>query len=624
MPRRWKRLCLAVAHLAAATLVGVSTAQADAVRLAAEPSLGRHKTIFVGASLADAAGKINGVNCLHRHASTRVSEDAVPAKAKLVAAKLYISGSLLDDGIDYPGPPARAIFATSGASAARNPELVEQYAREAADRSVLFQPPGASEPIEVSAQDAVTPYTAVYEKVGQEDSAQEDGNVGFFVTPIDVTRALRDAGGPLSGTYTVGGLEADVCDGQEAVCDDAASPEVCPNDHSNGAASFGLLLIVEDPSLPLAAISVFEGMEVLSNSSRSLALTEGIAVSNPAAGTLAAYALEGDLAFGEPASSAPCAADEYIYVDGSAGQNNGVCLEDADNPRGNIFNSTINVQPRVGAPPTCHAPDCCQPDGTGQCPVVGVDIDAFDISAGLSPGATRIDVEVGSAFDQVALGVVVVAVDVFEPILDQDTQIRVVTAQQDRIRVGETVTVSLAVSNTGNTAARDVALVMDAPPRVEQFEVLQTPDDATVQWSTDGGRNGTGDLRVRSFDLAPGKIAEVRVAMRTPCSRLGQQLVPRAVISSASVPAFEVDATVSIGGPGVGECAGLALPNAPNARSRERVLRGGACHAAQRPGAPLWALCLMLAWRLACRWDRWGAYRSAIRDASRCRASDRT
>src|SRR5262249_15921898 len=126
------------------------------------------------------------------------------------------------------------------------------------------------------------------------------------------------------------------------------------------------------------------------------------------------YALEGDWTLPATASTTPpCNSAEYLEVDGDSDPTqNGVCKFDHDHPPQNIFNGTINVQPQ-GDKPACPAGtpawECCNVDG--ECAVVGVDIDRFDISDALTPGVTDLRVSMGTTGDRVYLATLVVGVD---------------------------------------------------------------------------------------------------------------------------------------------------------------------------------------------------------------------
>ncbi|MEZ4269932.1 MAG: hypothetical protein R3C68_00365 [Myxococcota bacterium] len=456
-----------------------SSAAADSFDVRGPPVRGRNAFVFVGASMADAQGLDNGVNCLFTQKSLQLSAAQLPTRAKIVEAVLYIGGSLLDDGLDYTDPSLE-IFSTPNLSYddPSNVEQLDALARAAADRTVSFQPPGASAPVVVTGKTPAV--TGFYVPPGP---TGEGGNVAFFVTPIDVTDVIRDEGnGILAGTYTVSDLTADVCNGLEAVCDDPPNPPTCltmSQLHTRGAASFALLLIVEDPALPLTSISIFEGLQTISGFQVSVDLQPGSSISNPAQGSLGIYALEGDLSIGrvdDTMMSPPCHAEEFIYVDGDLDPaDSGGCLTDADNPLGNIFNATINQQPALNEAPFCTRDPilCCRSaaecgDACVVCGETGVDIDQFDISQTLEPGATSINVRVGSGTDRIATATMVLSVSIFEPVLSLDSQIRVLDAVNGLLRLGDTFEYSIAISNTGNVnQCRNYLRVAGPPSRTQ-------------------------------------------------------------------------------------------------------------------------------------------------------------
>ncbi len=569
---------------------------------------GRVQFVLVGASMVDNQGLTNGVNCLWPSATATVSAADLPARPRLVRATLYVAGSLIaDDGLDYVDPPLE-IFVTPGLQADDPAELVqvEAAARAAADTSVELRPPGASAPVTVTAP-AGSSYVSVYYK----PSGAEQGNVGFFVTPIDVTEAILGAGGGvLIGAYTVSGLLADVCNGPEAVCGAPPAAPTCATVagsavHTNGAASFALLLVVDDPELRLHAIATFEGLQALAGGQLQLGLETANAISDPAAGSLAFYALEGDILIPTAVNpTGPCNAEEYIEVDGDTNPTqNGLCLTDDDNPLGNLFNSTINVQPAAGPPPVCiDAPhQCC--NGDGLCPVTGVDIDRFDISAALTPGGRDVRVAVASGTDRIALALVVLGVDVYEPVLRQDTQVRVIALDGERVvpaddgvvRLAEPVLYSIAVSNTGNVPASGVSVRFSAPPRTRSATLLLAPGGATSTTLATGGDAGTGEILVTGFAVPAGEIAEVRVQVTPTCDAAGRPMAPTVEVGSAELALFAVAApAVTPRGPAPeGLCPGVD-PDGPFAIvPPDRNLRGGGC-AAVSPAALALALVLLL------------------------------
>lgn len=560
----------------------VSSSFADPITQVGSAQRGRLQFIFTGASLAQSAEDSNGLSCLKSVGAANVAQSDVPStRAKLVSATLYVGGSLFDDGVDVPATGEK-IFDGQGRryDQASDQGVLTQEAKAQADRAVLFKPPGAAFPVEVQAGLEQVNVALRY-KVNN----PEQGNQAFFVTAIDVTQAIQDAGGRLEGTYEVSGLRADVCNGEEAQCD---AGEVCGSTHTRGAASFALLLVVEDPTLPLSTIAVYDGLQLLNGASLQVNLTGGISISNPAQGAFAFYALEGDLGLGVPDSSAPCNAAEYIEVDGDNTPTvNGLCLTDDDNPIGNLFNSTINVQAAVPSP-DCLSPSyqCCLGDGV--CGETGVDIDRFDISAALAPGAQQVRVQVGSGSDTIALAAMVLQVSIFEPILTEDSKIRVISTvtENEEVLIGGTdaarnqlLTLSLGISNTGNIPATGVEVLMNAPPGVTDFAVPQIPPGATNNSTFDGGANFTGSIDVKGFTVAPGEVAEIRATMVTECTALNTSLSTAFTVKSQELTSFVPVAgpTLTPRGPGVGTCAGVDPegPFASEEATLERDLRGG-------------------------------------------------
>jgi hypothetical protein len=551
---------------------------------------GRADFVFVGASLTDNTGLDNGVNCIKHSASAKVRASALPAGRHLVSATLFAAGSLIDDGEDYPGV---SIFDTGGMRYSTPSEraFVIDAAYAAADRTVSFKPPGADAAVSVTT--TRVPFVSVTYRLG----GSTPGNFAFFVTPFDVTDVIRNQGrGILEGDFTVSGLDADVCYKQEVICsDDPAVPSgSCNNPPTsvldpNGGASFALLLIVEDPSLPLRSITLFDGLLPLSQSSVEKYLTLSNPISSPASGSFAFYGLEGDLMIpANPTTTGPCGADEYIEVDGDHDPTaNGLCLEDDDNPKQNIFNSSINVEPALAPPPVCtkdeqHRYQCCL--GDGMCDVVGVDIDRFDISKALVPGATQIRVTAHTGVDVVYLAAMVLGVDVFQPLLKDDSQIRVLSGDgAGDVQVDGPITYSIAISNTGNIDAQNAHVILDAPRSTSGLELLVVPQGSVDHSERSGGANGTGKIDVSGFKVPAGEIAEVRFSVDASCD-VGQILHASATVSATDVDQFTVAAPpLTIRGPAPkGSLCKEQDPLGPFAPPRlgERLLRGGGCVAA--------------------------------------------
>lgn len=573
---KWLALPLATALLAAPAVAKAQLSLRD------EPVIGRAKFLFTGASFVDNVGLENGVNCIEDSALARIEGESLPSRPTLVRAVLMVSGTLFgDDGPDYTNPD-RELLVSSGLDASgADRGAVASLAQSAADRTFSFWPPGASAPVDVSAPLSSTS-VAVYNRPVPDATA---GNVAFFVTRIDVTdEILNEGGGVLAGDYQVGELESEVCYGLEAFCSQNESCTDVSAVHSNATASFALLLIVEDESLPLRSIAVFEGLRQLQGDEFTLALGVPTPFSDPAAGKLALYALEGDLPISAfEGTLAPCSSREYVEVDGDDDPNvDGLCLTDDDNPTGNIFNGTINSRPRNPAiEPACSGTEplqCCQ--GDGLCGVTGVDIDEFNISDALAPGAETVRITVGTGTDRVALATVVLEADLFEPVLDVDTQIRVLDEVNGLVQLGAEITYLIAVSNTGNVDAKGVSVAMSVPPGLSEFEIQSIPNGAADNSAPFAGVNGTGLVAVENIDVPAGGIAEIRFKARTRCEALNTTLRPVASVGRQGILAFPVDADpVRIVGPGIERCDGID-PNGPYLDTPlgpepERILRGG-------------------------------------------------
>ena len=569
--------------LRATTLVLVlylPVAHADPYQLAQGPYQGRIDYVLVGASFSENGDgqASSGVRCLLEQASVTIENSRIPQSARLVAATLYLSGSLIaDDGPDYLSPNIE-IFSTPNLRADLSNDVVaiETRARAAADRTIFFNPASSPQVTELSA------IRSTYVTVFYKENLPEAGNVAFFMTPIDVTDIIKNQGNSqMTGTFTVSGLQADICRGQEALC--SASPplnacQTVSNDHTHGAASFALLIVYEEASLPQHTVTVFEGLETFAGSHKDFVLSQGIDVSTPASGSLSFYALEGDLSAGLVNNETACKADEYIAVDGGAAAAP-LCLTDDDNPIGNLFNTTINEKPAVNSPACSSVPSelCCL--GDGRCGVTGVDIDRFDISKALKPGAKSITIDIGTDSDRIALGILVVGVNVFSPILHINSQLRVLNSNRGLVQLGDSWTYSLALSNTGNISATNVQTDITIPNTITSFEVMATPELSIVS-----KKSGVGGetIKLSNVTVAVGKVQELRLKMNGPCTLSGQSIKVLATISGDSISSFQTERIVRISGPGIGPCTGVDpegdfLPADPNLVLRKLQGGGGGC-----------------------------------------------
>ena len=543
--------------------------------------------LFTGQPLTNNTGQINGVNCLEPNGVLVVDANMIPKGATLLTAQLYVAGSLIgNDGLDYP--PGEQIFSTPNSSRADDAAdipSINALARQWASVQVEVTPPRALAPVTVSTANA-NAYVSVY-YVG---SGPETGNVGFFSTPIDITDAINAAGGQLAGSYQVGGVVADVCNGLEAVCGTATCSQSSAL-HTNGTASFALLLIFQDPSLPLRTVSVFEGLQNIFADSIQVRLVNGGLVSSPASASLTYFVVEGDASISGADPSATCGGSEYVTVQSvPPGPAAPLCLNDGDNPPGNIFNGSINTLPASTNPPA----GCT---GSHLCGLAGVDIDRYDISSALAPQAPEIDVEISTGSDRVGAAVLALGVDVYAPLLQVDSQFRVFGGVGPMAHVGGQLTYVLALSNTGNLEANHVGVNIPMPAGVHDVAILATPEGASTTFDPQGGGAQNGNLTVTGVTVAAGRVAEIRFSLTTNCGLDGNVLALGATVDGNQMIAFNVQATpIVVTGPGVQACLGTD-PNGSLLRlDPVPALSGGGCGAIPTPWP--WVTLIASAWAL--------------------------
>ncbi len=175
----------------------------------------------------------------------------------------------------------------------------------------------------------------------------------------------------------------------------AVAPFVNVNDAGLYAA-WSMVVVYERAVEPLRSISVFDGYAaVVSGSPQTATVNFGAsAASSGFDGRLGVVAYEGD-------STIP---GDQVLITGSP------ALNDATNPSNNAFNSTRSF---FGSALSTVG-DLPQLTGT-PASLCGVDIDLFDITAQVSPGATSAGVEFSTSSDTFDVGVLAMAVRVDPP-----------------------------------------------------------------------------------------------------------------------------------------------------------------------------------------------------------------
>jgi|GEM_PF-1010701 len=396
--------------------------------------------------------------------------DRIPPRAELVAAFLYFGGSLFldNDGNDTP------------------------------DQDVEILVPGSTE------YQSVTGDT-----VYRSGSIPGFPEVSLYSVRADITELLIQTGGPMGGQYKVRDFAADIFNDQSK--------------HTVANASFSIVLIFQEPRLSPRTIVIFDGMQEVLGSTVSLALS-GFTVSEVPSGSMTIYALEGDCnpGPGDCRNGNNLSGAERIRVSADKTEDDASCLakridsnqnpltlENATNPRNDIFNRTINTV----SPPLTNVP--------------GTDIDEFDITSALAPGDTCVTVEATTPFpsggqtgELIGLTYAIVGIDVFAPELREDSRIEV-GAENGRFfpehNPGDPLRVSYVVSNTGNLTGTGINIEAALPRGVVDFEVLEQPEGALVEVAKEGGKAGSGQISVSNISVRKGESASVVLSVLTQC-----------------------------------------------------------------------------------------------------------
>lgn len=394
-------------------------------------------------------------------ASVTVPERRIPGRAQLVQAFIYFGGSLYADGDGMDEP----------------------------DRELELKVPGSD-----------TFQRVVADQIYTSGMIPGFPEVRLYTARAEITELIQAAGGTMNGTYTARGFEADILFGEQ--------------EHTAANASYSIVLLFEEPRLPPRTIVLFDGLQEVLGSTVSLTLG-GFTVSPVPSGTLTLYAQEGDC------NPGPMNCDNGVNLAGaerarvvSPDPARTLVLSDADNPRNDIFNRTINTVD----PPLKNVP--------------GTDIDTFDITSALRPGDREIRVEITTPLpDPVAMAsgeliglvYVIVGIDVFLPELRVDSRIEIASETgelRDVYPPGDPLRVAYAISNTGNLPATGVRFEAEMPSNVTAFEVLAEPEGATVTVEPSGGTAGTGRVIVEGLSVRHGEVSDLVVLMQTTCPLL--------------------------------------------------------------------------------------------------------
>ena len=255
-------------------------------------------------------------------------------------------------------------------------------------------------------------------------------------------------------------------------------------------ASAALVVVFEEASLAPRRVVLYDGLIELVQATHTISLSN-INVASTPAGDLTYYVLEGDLGG---------AGREAVFVDGMPGPLGPIVLQDANNPANNPFNQTINTT---------------NPPKTG---VIGVDIDQFDISAALSPGDTQVDVEISAGADKVWIAVNVVGVDLFDPILTQNSKksgsLSLDQNSDGIASPGDVIRYKIHLENTGNEDA--TVIVKDD---------IAWADNITVVDAAGGNSQQNGTLiTIKNVKIVQGGSVDILIDARIGTMKDGEEV----------------------------------------------------------------------------------------------------
>ncbi len=163
----------------------------------------------------------------------------------------------------------------------------------------------------------------------------------------------------------------------QLLASDPSGPVACRKLGSEPGFAWALVLIYEDPSLPMAHVSVLEGALALKGESWASEVSLG-AVSDEPWGYILLFSVGGEEAWA-----------------GDWGRFGSLTLANSRNPADNIGNETL-YDPRTG-----RFKALAYPDGPA-------DLDLFDISGALSPGEVLDTLSLGSSADWLYYGLAVI------------------------------------------------------------------------------------------------------------------------------------------------------------------------------------------------------------------------
>lgn len=252
-------------------------------------------------------------------------------------------------------------------------------------------------------------------------------DLGFYAANADVTAALNahlDGGGSLNGQWTLRDVTV------------AGSDPFDPATAVAGAASitlgaWSLMIVYEQPELPLRRLYYYQGFEELAGENR-LVRPRGFRAPPDPTVDVTYLMLEGDEG-----------------IQGDSLTINDIQLQNDCNPRRNIFNSTVSGH---------------RADGRCDEAVHGVDLDTFRVVDVLEPASESADVEFIAPGEQVFTAWLMLAFDHVPANFATVKPEKSAEPPSGRgVQAGETIDYLILVENTGGDFAANVTVIDGIP-----------------------------------------------------------------------------------------------------------------------------------------------------------------
>ena len=273
---------------------------------------------------------------------------------------------------------------------------------------------------------------------------------------------------------------------------------------SNSGGQLGgwsLVVAYGDPNAPSRNLSIFDGMQNVSGAAVTIPLSGfQTPLSGPVTSTVGIVTYEGDL--GILGDGAQLQGPSGAFTALSNAVNPGPPATSASNS--NVFNSTIS---NAGVLVTSRLPSYQNN--------LGYDADLFRTTNVLGNGQTSTQVRLSTSGDAYQPGVVTIATDLYAPRITATK-----TVDQATANLGDTLTYSVAVQNTGQDGATNTTFTDPLPPgvvfvpgsiRLNGAVVTDAPGDDLGEFA--GGqvvvRLGAGATAGSGGTLAPGASATV-------------------------------------------------------------------------------------------------------------------